>query len=118
MGQSEREEGSMKATDLVIPGDRLAYGAENYGFKIVVDEDTAGSYEFDTVLVVRDADGGLWAAHDSGCSCPTPFEDIEWPKDWTAITKPEDIDPVFEDWYSADDNDKAGVRVKLHEALS
>lgn len=117
MGQNDSEEERVKATDVVVKGSDIAYAAEKHGFEIVVDEDTAGSYEFDTILVVRDPDGALWAAHDSGCSCPTPFEDIEWPKDWTAISASGDIDPLFENWYSAGDNDKAGVRVKLHEAL-
>lgn len=33
-------------------------------------------YEFDLFIVWRDASGGLRWASDSGCSCPTPFEDI------------------------------------------
>jgi hypothetical protein len=34
------------------------------------------SYEFDEVRVYRHKFfGGLLIAHDSGCSCPTPFED-------------------------------------------
>jgi hypothetical protein len=33
------------------------------------------SYEFDiTGVWVRDSDGTLWTADDSGCSCPTPWE--------------------------------------------
>jgi hypothetical protein len=99
-----------------IPGDNIYYNAEGCGFQVVADEDTAGSYEFDQVLVVRATDGTLWAAHDSGCSCPTPFEDVRWPTDWTAVTRVEDLDSVFEDW-SCDDNDKSKVRIKVVEAL-
>jgi hypothetical protein len=34
------------------------------------------SYSFDTVLVVRDKESGsFYVVHDTGCSCPSPFED-------------------------------------------
>lgn len=32
-------------------------------------------YVFDTRVVWRHTDGKLYTARDSGCSCPTPFED-------------------------------------------
>ena len=36
---------------------------------------SSGSYEFDlTVVLKRESDGQLFYAEDSGCSCPTPFE--------------------------------------------
>lgn len=34
------------------------------------------SYRFDLTAVWRDASGALYWASDSGCSCPSPFEDI------------------------------------------
>lgn len=57
----------------------------------VVDVDmTEESYSFDILRVGRDRDGALWWARDSGCSCPTPFEDVEFrpirePGDWDAV---------------------------------
>lgn len=32
-------------------------------------------YSFDILMVWRDEDSELWYATDSGCSCPSPFED-------------------------------------------
>lgn len=33
------------------------------------------SYQFNMTVVWKDAEGRLWTASDSGCSCPSPFED-------------------------------------------
>jgi len=34
-------------------------------------------YSFDTTIVRRDKDGQMYYADDSGCSCPSPFEDFD-----------------------------------------
>lgn len=37
------------------------------------------SYEFNIIWIARHVDSGeLFWAHDSGCSCPTPFENYEF----------------------------------------
>lgn len=64
--------------------------------------DTAGSYEFDTVIILKDPETGKYfAGHDSGCSCPIPFgcscpipfENMGDLSDWTEIhSKNEAID--------------------------
>lgn len=55
----------------------IASSPEAFGLEVVADLDVAGVYEFDEVIVWRrKADGTLWGAHDSGCSCPIPFDDI------------------------------------------
>ena len=47
------------------------------GLEIVAMLDTDEAYEFDILLVVRDIEtGDIYAGYDSGCSCPTPFEDF------------------------------------------
>lgn len=43
-------------------------------------------YQFDMTAVWRDADGGLYWADDSGCSCPSPFEDLTSISDLTKGT--------------------------------
>lgn len=54
------------------------YNPEKCGLTVIVSLETDEPWEFDTLLVVRDnATGELFAAHDSGCSCPTPFEDFD-----------------------------------------
>lgn len=52
------------------------------------------SYEFDMLVVWRRLeDGALFWDHDSGCSCPTPFDDTGI-ADLTKIEREEDIDAV------------------------
>jgi hypothetical protein len=34
-------------------------------------------YDFDILLFLVHSDGRVFSANDSGCSCPTPFEDYE-----------------------------------------
>lgn len=51
---------------------------EKYGLEIVAtvrEEDS--SYDYDIFVVWKDKEGQLYYAHDSGCSCPVPFEDFE-----------------------------------------
>lgn len=53
------------------------YSPEKCGLEILFEVDTAGSYEFDMFVVwERTSDRTIWWSSDSGCSCPTPFEDV------------------------------------------
>lgn len=70
------------------------YHPEATGLTKVDELETGGGYDFDTVLVVRDAGGRLWAAHDSGCSCPTPFEDVAFPTDFIELRTADDVEPL------------------------
>lgn len=55
----------------------IYYHPETYGLEIVAEYDSADSYEYDTTVIFRDKeDGRLYYVSDSGCSCPTPFEDV------------------------------------------
>lgn len=67
--------------------ENLYYYPEKSGFELVASgELSEPSYSFDTVIVLkRLSDNTFWAAHDSGCSCPTPFEDRYFPGDFTQI---------------------------------
>jgi hypothetical protein len=54
---------------------------EMYGMERVAElEWDNQSYQFDITSVLRrKEDGTLWFCNDSGCSCPSPFEDdYEW----------------------------------------
>lgn len=57
----------------------LYYNPEAYGLEAVSTlEDPNASYSFDTVALWRRiADGKLFWAADSGCSCPTPFDEYD-----------------------------------------
>lgn len=53
------------------------FSPEKSGLSIVASVDLADSYEFDTWVVWKDTKKHFYWAHDSGCSCPTPFEDYD-----------------------------------------
>lgn len=52
------------------------YNPDEYGYTLVgvLDEEDL-SYEFNMLCVWMDDSGRLRWAQDSGCSCPSPFED-------------------------------------------
>jgi len=53
------------------------YNPDSYGLRPVAEIGfSSGSYEFDLRVVWADAEGRLWTARDSGCSCPTPFDNV------------------------------------------
>src|SRR5690606_13332697 len=61
---------------------------ERYGLKIVGEvEWSVPCYSFDFTLVLEDGDGNLWWGSDSGCSCPSPFEEHEFPEDFETGSK-------------------------------
>lgn len=45
------------------------------------------SYCFDSLRVVKSEDGRYFYGTDSGCSCPSPFENFHRESDWTPLTK-------------------------------
>lgn len=55
------------------------YEPEKIGLAIVAEiEYTDGCYQFDTRVIWRHVETGkLYTARDSGCSCPTPFENYD-----------------------------------------
>lgn len=62
------------------------YNPENFGLTILHNIDHSDCYEFDTLLIFQHEDGTLYYAQDSGCSCPTPFEDFNSISDLTLVT--------------------------------
>lgn len=55
----------------------IYYNPEHFGLEIVAQiEYSSGCYEFDTRVVWKQKSSRkCFTARDSGCSCPTPFED-------------------------------------------
>ena len=51
---------------------------EKYGLRRVLElNDPDASYSFDMFVIwLRESDGQLFYGIDSGCSCPSPFEDV------------------------------------------
>lgn len=80
-------------------------------------------YEFDQLMVVREhATGDLYAAADSGCSCPIPFENHTFPTDYTLIRSWGDCKALLDSAYpilsgrSREPHD--GLRKAVQTALS
>lgn len=115
-------------------------GYDRYGgpelpatWRVLIDADLAHrDYEFSSVCVWQAAPFGLlYAAADSGCSCPTPYSDLT-AAGCKEIKKVADLDPLIayaEDKPWSDDPDydterfqqiavsKADLIAKVHRAL-
>jgi hypothetical protein len=70
----------------------IYYNPEKCGATIVGTLEDDEPYQFDIVLVVKRGDNTMWAAHDSGCSCPTPFENVHGWGDMTPLRNMEDFE--------------------------
>lgn len=58
-------------------GNDVYYNPEKFGLELVGEiEWREEPYEFDMTIVLKKARGEYYLAHDSGCSCPSPFEDF------------------------------------------
>lgn len=53
------------------------YNPKGLALEMLAFEDPGANYNFDTICFWATQDGRVYTAHDSGCSCPTPFEDYE-----------------------------------------
>ena len=67
--------------------ENIYYHPEKHNLTVFDEVETAGSYEFDTTVIWKDKDNNLYWAHDSGCSCPIPFEGYKTIKDLSTLTK-------------------------------
>ncbi len=64
------------------------YHPEKCGLTPVCEiEWTEPNYSFDTTVIWKAVNGKLYTASDSGCSCPTPFEDYKKLSDLTVVNK-------------------------------
>lgn len=55
----------------------IYYNPGDFGLEVVGDIEWRDCYyEFDFTAVWKESRGKYWVGSDSGCSCPSPFEDI------------------------------------------
>ena len=55
----------------------IYYSPEDFGLEVIgTIEWSEPDYSFDMTVVWRAKRGQYWIGSDSGCSCPSPFEDI------------------------------------------
>lgn len=63
------------------------YNPDLCGLEIFDSIDTAGSYEFDMFVIWKKLDDEtLWWDADSGCSCPSPFDNYDHGHDLKPVT--------------------------------
>lgn len=92
------------------------YNPEDCGLELLDSVDTAGSYEFDIFAIWKELDDNtIWWDSDSGCSCPTPFENGS--HDLTQVTLEGNSFKVFEDalngHYNMNKGDARNMRKKV-----
>ena len=80
------------------------------------------NYDFATVVIVSDTnDNKVYAAYDSGCSCPSPFEEHVFPTDFTELKDSGDlekfIDGAVPDYIHYDSSDLALAQIAVELAL-
>lgn len=63
------------------------YDCEKFDLIVIDEIDTAECYKFNIHVVFKDGEGLLYYAHDSGCSCPTPFEGFRSVEDMEIVNK-------------------------------
>ena len=73
------------------------------------------SYEFNEFVVYKNETGILYWASDSGCSCPSPFEDIHTINDLCNGSK-EDCLRALDEWGAGSVEDMATAREDIRNA--
>lgn len=70
--------------------------AETFGLTEVDSIDISdGCYQFDLIVVWKDATGKHYWANDSGCSCPSPFETFTSIDQLTPLMNDHDVDEMM-----------------------
>lgn len=80
------------------------YEPGKLGLSVVATADQENmSWEFDTFVVWKHNDGRIFCASDSGCSCPTPFEDYTTLESLTKIDSLSQLKYEVENWAGEQD---------------
>lgn len=68
--------------------DNPNYNPESWGLRIIGEIELSElDYSFNTLIIWKRQDGKVFYAQDSGCSCPTPFEDFHSFSQMIEVTK-------------------------------
>lgn len=82
----------------------LYYQPEKFGLRPVFEyELREPCYSFDIFVLWKHEDGTLYWAYDSGCSCPSPFEDYTSLDDANEYDY-DDIEGFFREWIGSYDS--------------
>lgn len=80
-------------------------------------------YEFDIIAFFATQNGNVYFAQDSGCSCPTPFEDFDKESQDECLQLMERVancdhaERLFDSWVYRDPNDKKALTSWISEKL-
>lgn len=79
----------------------IYYSPEDFGLKIVsVLEMHEPDYDFDMTVAWQDIHtGDVYWAHDSGCSCPSPFENILEIGDLTPVRNTKEVSDFINNYW-------------------
>ncbi len=100
--------------------ENVYYNPETFGLTTIGCWDLREpDWSFDLLLVLKETSTGkLFAATDSGCSCPSPFEDHVFPQDFTEVRGWQDVKALVDNHYGADDSFKeADLRAAIRREL-
>lgn len=101
--------------------DNLYSEPEKLGLEVVGEaDDEMASYSFDMFVIWRDQRGNLYFASDSGCSCPSPFEDYKKVSDLTKAADAAEIHAALDEWAGQDSDYRRGApsAAELHAKLA
>ena len=92
------------------------YSPEKCGLEILAEaEDRNMSYEFDKLVVWIDLESGnLYAARDSGCSCPSPFEGYTELGDMTLLRSLHTVESLMDSRLDLDERFQMRRRVQAY----
>jgi hypothetical protein len=97
--------------------ENIVNNPELWALEIVACHDCAGDYEFDMYCVLKDKEGDHYYAHDSGCSCPIPFEDYQSVESLSPLNDFEDFKSMIMGWTGAGLDDKLILIGKVRESI-
>jgi hypothetical protein len=88
-------------------------------YETVGSVDDAGSYEFNTLLVLQNKKTKqVFYAQDSGCSCPVPFEGFQSEADLTRVTlRSYDAFVRAVEGYNVSRSEKDALQAKVYRLL-
>lgn len=70
---------------------------EGEGFEVIAEYDQGASYEFDIHLFFKDPQGRFFYGNDSGCSCPTPWENHNKESDYHRVFNVAEVRALIEE---------------------
>ncbi len=87
------------------------YDNEKLGLEIISFDQPDLSYEYNTLCFWATKDGKVYSASDSGCSCPTPFEDAHARETYEEVLQTlervgsvKQAESIFNSWNKGYDN--------------